>query len=116
MENCFTNLNDGKAFSLNSGSVKIIFSPKDFFQELKQAILLSHSKISLCSLYLGSSNDSEELLCCIHEACKKGVEVSFLLDFSRNQRKNENSLRLLQPLLNFPNLQVYLYRIPHNLN
>ncbi|XP_078081809.1 CDP-diacylglycerol--glycerol-3-phosphate 3-phosphatidyltransferase, mitochondrial isoform X1 [Mustelus asterias] len=109
-------------FGISGSQVKILNSPSEFYDTMKEHIKMAKERIVMASLYLGTGPLEQELVDCIEETLQRSQEeamlsdlrVSVLLDCIRGSRGKKNSRTMLIPLLKkFPNqVRVSLYHTP----
>uniref|UniRef100_A0A4W3K715 CDP-diacylglycerol--glycerol-3-phosphate 3-phosphatidyltransferase n=1 Tax=Callorhinchus milii TaxID=7868 RepID=A0A4W3K715_CALMI len=109
-------------FGISGSQVKILHSPSEFYETIKEQIKVAKKRIVMASLYLGTGPLEQELVDCIEETLERSREaalasdlrVSILLDCTRGSRGKKNSRTMLIPLLKrFPNqVRVSLYHTP----
>nr|XP_027227603.1 CDP-diacylglycerol--glycerol-3-phosphate 3-phosphatidyltransferase, mitochondrial-like [Penaeus vannamei] len=103
-------------FPISGSKVRIITSPKEFYQELLDRASRSSHRISMSSLYLGTGKLEEELVSTMVKRADecKSLQVKWLLDFTRGSRGEYNSRSMLQPLITRhpSSCSVSLYHTP----
>uniref|UniRef100_A0A6I8P1N5 CDP-diacylglycerol--glycerol-3-phosphate 3-phosphatidyltransferase n=1 Tax=Ornithorhynchus anatinus TaxID=9258 RepID=A0A6I8P1N5_ORNAN len=110
-------------FGISSSHVKVLSSPTEFFELMKEQITSAKRRVVMASLYLGTGPLEQELVDCIDKALERALQasspcslrVSILLDFTRGSRGRQNSRTMLLPLLQrFPErVRVSLFHTPH---
>ncbi|XP_057341735.1 CDP-diacylglycerol--glycerol-3-phosphate 3-phosphatidyltransferase, mitochondrial isoform X1 [Microplitis mediator] len=105
-------------FPIDASKVKIIHEPAVFYSTLLDKCKKAEKRITLASLYLGTGKLEGDLV----EAIEKSViasngqlKVNILLDYMRGSRGQNNSRKMLEPLLNkqwADNIKVHLYHTP----
>ncbi|XP_038597833.1 LOW QUALITY PROTEIN: CDP-diacylglycerol--glycerol-3-phosphate 3-phosphatidyltransferase, mitochondrial [Tachyglossus aculeatus] len=110
-------------FGISSSHVKVLSSPTEFFELMKEQITSAKRRVVMASLYLGTGPLEQELVDCIDKALERALQpssscslrVSILLDFTRGSRGRQNSRTMLLPLLRrFPErVRVSLFHTPH---
>ncbi|XP_048466714.1 CDP-diacylglycerol--glycerol-3-phosphate 3-phosphatidyltransferase, mitochondrial isoform X1 [Rhincodon typus] len=110
------------AFGISGSQVKVLSSPSEFYETMKEHIKMAKKRIVMASLYLGTGPLEQELVDCIEETLQRSrdetpisdLRVSVLLDCTRGSRGKKNSRTMLIPLLKkFPNqVRVSLYHTP----
>ncbi|KAG9469942.1 hypothetical protein GDO78_019279 [Eleutherodactylus coqui] len=106
-------------FGISSSSVKILSSPAEFYQVMKDQVKTAKNRITMASLYLGTGVLEKELVDCIEEALHRtgqtDLQVSILLDYTRGSRGKKNSRTMLLPLLRrYPDrVRVSLFHTPN---
>ncbi|XP_043924098.1 CDP-diacylglycerol--glycerol-3-phosphate 3-phosphatidyltransferase, mitochondrial [Protopterus annectens] len=109
-------------FLISSSQVKVLFSPAEFYNTMKDSIKVAKKRVVMASLYLGTGSLEQELVNCLQQALELSVQenqisslrVSVLLDFTRGSRGKKNSRTMLLPLLKkFPDqIRISLYHTP----
>ncbi|XP_078427269.1 CDP-diacylglycerol--glycerol-3-phosphate 3-phosphatidyltransferase, mitochondrial isoform X3 [Cetorhinus maximus] len=109
-------------FGISGSQVKLLNTPSEFYDTMKEHIKMAKKRIVMASLYLGTGPLEQELVDCIEETLQRSQEetmvsdlrVSVLLDCTRGSRGKKNSRTMLIPLLKkFPNqVRVSLYHTP----
>ncbi|KAI9103210.1 hypothetical protein DFS34DRAFT_607835 [Phlyctochytrium arcticum] len=86
-------------FAVNGDTVHILDEPKEFYNALIEGIRTAKHRITLASLYLGSSEHA--LISALHSSLSTNPELKLtvLLDYFRGTRGDPNSLTLLAPLI-----------------
>ncbi|OLL23532.1 CDP-diacylglycerol--glycerol-3-phosphate 3-phosphatidyltransferase [Neolecta irregularis DAH-3] len=101
-------------FRIHQKNVRILISPKEFHDTLKEQILLAKRDVFLQTLYIGSSE--YDLISIISLALQRNpkLKVSILTDALRGTREfpSECTATLLAPLLDYPNVEVSMYQTP----
>ncbi|XP_042883700.1 CDP-diacylglycerol--glycerol-3-phosphate 3-phosphatidyltransferase, mitochondrial-like [Penaeus japonicus] len=104
------------AFPICGSKVRVITNPKEFYQELLDQASRSSRRISMSSLYLGTGKLEKELVSTMVKRANEceGLQVKWLLDFTRGSRGDYNSCSMLQPLISrHPgSCSVSLYHTP----
>jgi len=89
-------------FKVHGSQIKIIYEPKQFYQELVQQSLKSQNRVVMSALYLGTDNKEKKLVEAIRDslASHDKLRVKILLDWCRGTRmvKNQSSSSLLAQL------------------
>ncbi|KAG7209752.1 hypothetical protein KM043_011376 [Ampulex compressa] len=118
MDNLLWLHNVTPGFAVDGSKIRIIYEPKDFYFTLVQKCKNAKKRITFASLYLGTGQMESELVKVIKESIhnsKGGVKVIFLLDYMRGSRGQQNSRKMLEPLLagkHGDSCQIFLYHTP----
>nr|XP_025039395.1 CDP-diacylglycerol--glycerol-3-phosphate 3-phosphatidyltransferase, mitochondrial isoform X1 [Pelodiscus sinensis] len=110
-------------FGVSSSHIRVLSSPTEFYELMKDQIKAAKQRVVMASLYLGTGLLEQELVDCIEEALERSLQasgssdfrVSILLDFTRGSRGTTNSRTMLLPLLRrFPEqVRVSLFHTPN---
>ncbi|KAM9296853.1 CDP-diacylglycerol--glycerol-3-phosphate 3-phosphatidyltransferase, mitochondrial [Gastrophryne carolinensis] len=106
-------------FGISSSNVKILSTPAEFYQVMKNQVKTAKKRVTMASLYLGTGPLEQELVDCIEDALRSTesgeLRVSLLLDYTRGSRGKKNSRTMLLPLLRrFPErVRVSLFHTPN---
>ena len=102
---------------IRANQIKILGSPTEFYETLKNKIKTAKKRIYLSSLYIGKSE--HELVSCLREALQKNrdLSVSILTDALRGTRETPKAscASLLAPLArDFPTqVEIRMYHTPN---
>ncbi|XP_037013723.2 CDP-diacylglycerol--glycerol-3-phosphate 3-phosphatidyltransferase, mitochondrial [Artibeus jamaicensis] len=109
-------------FGVSSSHVRVLSSPAEFFELMKEQIGAARRRVVMASLYLGTGPLEQELVDRLESALERSLRaeppsdlrVSVLLDFTRGSRGRKNSRTMLLPLLQrFPEqVRVSLFHTP----
>ncbi|KAG0001783.1 CDP-diacylglycerol--glycerol-3-phosphate 3-phosphatidyltransferase [Modicella reniformis] len=103
-------------FAVQGDSIRPIFSPSQFYSELKDCIRGAQNSITLAALYLG--HNEHDLITALSEALRSrpNLKVNLLLDSLRGTRDSGkgSSASILYPLLKaYPNrVRISMYHTP----
>ncbi|CAM5155393.1 unnamed protein product [Eretmochelys imbricata] len=110
-------------FAVSSSRIRVLSSPTEFYELMKEQIKAAKQRVVVASLYLGTGLLEQELVDCIEETLERSLQasgpsdfrVSILLDFTRGSRGRKNSRTMLLPLLRrFPEqVRVSLFHTPN---
>nr|XP_032654997.1 CDP-diacylglycerol--glycerol-3-phosphate 3-phosphatidyltransferase, mitochondrial isoform X2 [Chelonoidis abingdonii] len=110
-------------FGVSSSHIRVLSSPTEFYELMKEQIKAAKQRVVVASLYLGTGLLEQELVDCIEETLERSLQasgpsdfrVSILLDFTRGSRGRNNSRTMLLPLLRrFPEqVRVSLFHTPN---
>ncbi|KAJ4306624.1 CDP-diacylglycerol--glycerol-3-phosphate 3-phosphatidyltransferase [Collariella sp. IMI 366227] len=106
------------SFRINGSQVRVLQSPAEFYETLKDKIRKAERRIFLSTLYIGKSE--EELIATLQEAlrAKPELKLSILTDALRGTREapNPSSASLLAPLITEfgpDRVEIRLYHTPN---
>lgn len=102
-------------FETDSSNIQILSSPNEYYCNLKQLFSNAKERIVVSSLYLGNGQLEKDLVDSISSSMvtNPNLSVNILLDFSRAFRNVNNSVTMLQPILNTSQANLYLYHTPN---
>jgi len=110
---------DPKSLSLGSDvSIKLLQSPNQFYDQLREELRKTKVAITFSALYLGTGDREKQLIADIKEALldksRPVLKVTMIFDHSRAQRGRDSSLVLLLPLVQEfgDRLSILLYQLP----
>ncbi|XP_065579961.1 CDP-diacylglycerol--glycerol-3-phosphate 3-phosphatidyltransferase, mitochondrial-like [Artemia franciscana] len=101
-------------FSIYGGKVKVMSSPKEFYETLLAKSKNAKRRITIASLYLGTGQMERTLVESIRSNIiqhGESLRVKILLDATRGSRGKVNSRKILLPLVKH-NCKVSLYHTP----
>ncbi|KAL7635170.1 UNVERIFIED_CONTAM: hypothetical protein RMT77_014156 [Armadillidium vulgare] len=89
-------------FFVHSSKIKILNNPQDFYDELLSRSSKAKHRIIIASLYLGTGELEKKLVSVISERLRSEpqLKLRWLLDFTRASRGENNSRKMLLPLIN----------------
>ncbi|KAL0943744.1 uncharacterized protein CTRU02_201631 [Colletotrichum truncatum] len=106
------------SFSINGSQIRIIKTPADFYETLKDRIRNAKERIFLSTLYIGKTE--KELIATLHEALRNNPELklSILTDALRGTREepNPSCASLLAPLVSEfgpDRVEIRMYHTPN---
>ncbi|KAK0377114.1 hypothetical protein CLIM01_05524 [Colletotrichum limetticola] len=106
------------SFTINGSQIKIIRTPADFYETLKERIRNAKKRIFLSTLYIGKTE--KELIATLHEALRNNPELklSILTDALRGTREepNPSCASLLAPLVSEfgpDRVEIRMYHTPN---
>lgn len=103
-------------FPLHASQVELIQEPNKFYDKLLDLCTNAEHRISIASLYLGIGQLEKSLVSRIHDNIKNNsdLKVNILLDFARGTRGEQNSQKMLQPLVDeSENVLLSFYHTPN---
>ncbi|KAI8303687.1 CDP-diacylglycerol--glycerol-3-phosphate 3-phosphatidyltransferase [Colletotrichum sp. SAR11_240] len=108
------------SFSINGSQIRIIKTPTDFYETLKERIRSAKSRIFLSTLYIGKTEKELLKIATLHEALRNNPElkVSILTDALRGTREepNPSCASLLAPLVTEfgpDRVEIRMYHTPN---
>jgi CDP-diacylglycerol--glycerol-3-phosphate 3-phosphatidyltransferase len=110
------------SFPHHENAIKLLETPTEFYNTLRERIKTAQNTIILSALYLGNGKLEKQLIQDLEDAIKDienrpNLSISLIFDHSRAQRGPNSSLDLLSPLLSLASsspsrFSVYLYEVP----
>ncbi|XP_048466715.1 CDP-diacylglycerol--glycerol-3-phosphate 3-phosphatidyltransferase, mitochondrial isoform X2 [Rhincodon typus] len=110
------------AFGISGSQVKVLSSPSEFYETMKEHIKMAKKRIVMASLYLGTGPLEQELVDCIEETLQRSrdetpisdLRVSVLLDCTRGSRDLRGILKFLLPerfneIIGLQHIKIYLF-------
>lgn len=108
-----------RAFDLSGAAIRILPSPKSFYEHLLQGVEEASSRVRIASLYLGSGSHETRFLKRCEQALALNPQLSISLVFDRLRAMRGNQhLRMFPSLLGqFPDrMQVSLFACPQSIH
>ncbi|CAH0564864.1 unnamed protein product [Brassicogethes aeneus] len=109
-------LNYAPCFPISTQNIRIITEPKQFYDAIIDNCKNAKKRITLVSLYLGNGKLEKEIVDTVRNNTsfkENKLEVNVLLDYTRGSRFQNNSRKMLQPLLqDNTNCNISLYHTP----
>ncbi|VDM49022.1 unnamed protein product [Toxocara canis] len=107
-------INEIPSIAVQADHVKILETPRQFYDTLIALTRNAHERITLSTLYLGSGSLERNLVSELETALTRfpGLQLNILLDYLRGTREGEkSSAALLKGLV--PRASVHLFHTPH---
>ncbi|XP_049820633.1 CDP-diacylglycerol--glycerol-3-phosphate 3-phosphatidyltransferase, mitochondrial isoform X2 [Aethina tumida] len=110
-------MNYAPCFPINAANIKILTSPKEFYQAVVSHCESATQRVTMASLYVGNGELEKRIVTALrnNKSFKENkLKVNFLLDYNRGSRYKNNSRRMLLPLVqdNNKTCMVSLYHTP----